>query len=53
MPFYSLPFFLAEQANIDPDEALIYLVADRARDFKAQQIWNDITAKLISLGGGA
>ncbi|MGR5142076.1 DUF3693 domain-containing protein [Photobacterium sp. DNB23_23_1] len=42
--------FLAEHANIDPHEALIYLAADRAKDFKAQQIWADITAKLSSQG---
>jgi len=42
--------FLAENANIDPHEALIYLAADRAKDFKAQKIWQDITAKLSSQG---
>ena len=42
--------FLAEGSNIDPHEALIYLAADRAKDFKAQQLWKDITAKLSSQG---
>lgn len=42
--------FLAENTNTDPHEALIYLAADRAKDFKAQQLWQDITAKLSSQG---
>ncbi|KLV01639.1 antirepressor, partial [Photobacterium ganghwense] len=42
--------FLAENANIDPHEALIFLAADKAKDYKAQQIWNDITAKLSRQG---
>lgn len=42
--------FLAENSNIDPHQALIYLAAERAKDYKAQQLWNDITAKLGSQG---
>ncbi|MDF2186298.1 DUF3693 domain-containing protein [Grimontia hollisae] len=42
--------FLCEGAKIDPHEALIYLAADRAKDCKAKQIWQDITAKLNSQG---
>ena len=42
--------FLAENANVDAHEALIYLAADRAKDFKAKSLWNDITAKLSSQG---
>ncbi|PSV27094.1 DUF3693 domain-containing protein [Photobacterium sp. GB-56] len=42
--------FLAEQSNIDPHAALIFLAAERAKDFKAQQLWADITAKLSSQG---
>lgn len=42
--------FLAENTNIDPHEALIFLAADRAKDFKAQKLWQDITAKLSSQG---
>ncbi|KHT63733.1 antirepressor [Photobacterium gaetbulicola] len=42
--------FLAENANIDIHEALIYLAADKAKDHKAQQAWQDITAKLSNQG---
>ncbi|QSV15459.1 DUF3693 domain-containing protein [Photobacterium ganghwense] len=42
--------FLAENSNIDPHEALIFLAADKAKNYKAQQIWNDITAKLSRQG---
>jgi len=42
--------FLAESTNIDTHEALIFLAADKAKNFKAQQIWQDITAKLSSQG---
>ncbi|WEM43907.1 DUF3693 domain-containing protein [Photobacterium sp. DA100] len=42
--------FLAENANIDIHEALIYLAADKAKDHKAQQAWQDITAKLSRQG---
>ncbi|MCW8329408.1 DUF3693 domain-containing protein [Photobacterium sp. SDRW27] len=42
--------FLAESTNIDPHEALIFLAADKAKNFKAQQIWQDITAKLSNQG---
>ncbi|NAW64536.1 DUF3693 domain-containing protein [Photobacterium halotolerans] len=42
--------FLAEATNIDPHEVLIFLAADRAKDFKAQRIWQDITAKLRNQG---
>lgn len=42
--------FLAEAANIDIHEALIYLAADKADTFKAQKAWQDITAKLSSQG---
>ncbi|SMY16104.1 DUF3693 domain-containing protein [Photobacterium aquimaris] len=42
--------FLAENSNIDPHEALIYLAADKAKTDKAQKIWADITAKLSSQG---
>ncbi|MEL6117809.1 DUF3693 domain-containing protein (plasmid) [Photobacterium sp. SP02] len=42
--------FLAESANIDVHEALIFLAADKAKSFKAQRIWQDITAKLKSQG---
>ncbi|MBD8514475.1 hypothetical protein IFO68_17475 [Photobacterium sp. CAU 1568] len=42
--------FLAEASNIKPEEALIFIAADRAKDFKAQRIWQDITAKLRSQG---
>ncbi|WP_434139514.1 DUF3693 domain-containing protein [Photobacterium leiognathi] len=42
--------FLAENSNIDPHEALIFLAAERSKDFKAQQLWKDITAKLSSQG---
>ncbi|UTM60119.1 DUF3693 domain-containing protein [Photobacterium sp. CCB-ST2H9] len=42
--------FLAEAANIDPHEVLIFLAAERAKDYKAQRIWLDITAKLRSQG---
>lgn len=42
--------FLAENANIDIHEALIYLAADKAKSFKAQRAWQDITAKLSSQG---
>ena len=42
--------FLAENSNIEPHEALIYLAADRATTKKAQKLWADITAKLSSQG---
>ncbi|KJF95123.1 DUF3693 domain-containing protein [Photobacterium angustum] len=42
--------FLAENANIDPHTALIFNAAERAKSFKAQQLWADITAKLNSQG---
>lgn len=42
--------FLAENANIDIHEALIYLAADKAKSYKAQQAWADIVAKLSSQG---
>ncbi|MGF1887458.1 DUF3693 domain-containing protein [Photobacterium profundum] len=42
--------FLAENSNIDVHEALIFLAADKAKTHKAQQIWQDITAKLSSQG---
>ncbi|MBV1843226.1 DUF3693 domain-containing protein [Photobacterium ganghwense] len=42
--------FLAEQTNIDIHEALIYLAADKAKTYKAQRAWADITAKLSRQG---
>ncbi|WP_415721580.1 DUF3693 domain-containing protein [Photobacterium ganghwense] len=42
--------FLAEQTNTDIHEVLIYLAADRAKTYKAQQAWADITAKLSRQG---
>ncbi|WEM45784.1 DUF3693 domain-containing protein (plasmid) [Photobacterium sp. DA100] len=42
--------FLAESTNIDPHEALIFLAADKAKDVKAQKLWQDITAKLSNQG---
>ncbi|KJG29189.1 hypothetical protein C0W92_00005 [Photobacterium angustum] len=42
--------FLAENTNIDPHTALIFQAAERAKSFKAQQLWKDITAKLSSQG---
>ncbi|MGR2769521.1 DUF3693 domain-containing protein [Photobacterium ganghwense] len=42
--------FLAEATNIDIHEALIYLAADKAKSYKAQRAWADITAKLSRQG---
>lgn len=42
--------FLAKETSIDVHEALIYLAADRAKTYEAQQAWKDITAKLSSQG---
>ena len=42
--------FLAEHSNIDIHTALVYLAADKAKCHKAQQAWQDITAKLGSQG---
>ena len=42
--------YLAEHSEINTHEALIYLVADKAKTDKVQKIWADIMAKLSSQG---
>ncbi|OLQ70018.1 antirepressor [Photobacterium proteolyticum] len=42
--------FLAEETETDIHEVMLYLAADKAKTYKAQQAWADIMTKLSSQG---
>ena len=42
--------FIAESLKISEEEVLVYLAADKAKEFKAQQVWANIAKKYKGLG---
>lgn len=42
--------FLAEKIGLSDEEVLVYLAADRSKNFQAQQAWKNITKKFNGLG---
>ncbi|WP_047044030.1 DUF3693 domain-containing protein [Vibrio mexicanus] len=42
--------FMAETIGMDAEEVLVYLAADKAKEFKAQQAWANIAKKFNGRG---
>ncbi|MCE7611952.1 DUF3693 domain-containing protein [Vibrio fluvialis] len=42
--------FLAEKIGISEEEVLVYLAADRSKNYKAQQAWANLAKKYKGLG---
>lgn len=42
--------FLAETIGLSSEEVLVYLAADKAKTYKAQQAWNNIAKKFDGRG---
>ncbi len=42
--------FLAEKIGLSTEEVLVYLAADKAKTFQAQQAWTNIAKKYNGLG---
>ncbi|OEE69474.1 DUF3693 domain-containing protein [Vibrio genomosp. F6] len=42
--------FLAEKIGLSEEEVLVYLAADRSKNYQAQKVWKNITKKFNGLG---
>ncbi len=42
--------FMADKIGLPDEEVLVYLAADRSKDFRAQQAWETIAKKFNGLG---
>ena len=42
--------FLAEKIGLSEEEVLVYIAADRSKNYKAQMVWQNIAKKFNGLG---